>query len=354
MFLASATFSCAQNKICCSCKALLSDEFFIQANMLTYFLFPFSLKKISPVGSPKKLIQKVQTILRLLWGDPRFLVMSWLARFIAVREWVADRGRYQPLATPAAIDATVIEAPAGARSLETSGQVAKLIQAHGYYVGFSLQNSTLQDLLTFAETAPCYANRDPALPFYIKNKDQFEQELGARLLVAGYLDAHETCDAYQKLKTDPYLLDVAGQYLNHSAVYMRGELAWGFPTPNTLAEKVSTARVYHCDINDFKTIKFFFYLTEVGEGEGPHAYIKGTHRHRRFGHQWIGQGCAAIDDEVLMESYGRDRVHVITGPAGLGFAGDPYCLHKGGVPYQQPRLLLQLEFGIYPYRIWYF
>jgi hypothetical protein len=326
--------------------------FFTQVDMLTHFRqFPFVPKKVPSVGLVEQLTKKIQSILRLLRGDPRFLVMSWLARFIAVREWVADRGRYQ---SPAVIDATVTHPAAGACPLESSGQVAKFIQTHGYYVGFSLQDSILQDLLTFAETTPCYANRDSSLPFYIKNKDQFEQALGAPLLVAGYLDTHETCDAYQKLKTDPYLLDVASQYLNHSAVYMRGELAWGFPAPNTQAEKVKTARVFHCDINDFKTIKFFFYLTDVGEGEGPHVYIKGTHRNRRLGHQWIGQGCASIDDEALVETYGRDRVHVVTGPAGLGFAGDPYCLHKGTVPYDQPRLLLQLEFGIYPYRIWYF
>ncbi|PSN11951.1 hypothetical protein C7293_22260 [filamentous cyanobacterium CCT1] len=296
-------------------------------------------------------MNKAWSVLRLLWGDPRFLVMSWLARFIAVREWVANYGDYQP---PATIDTTVIQSTVGACSLDSSGRVAKLIQTHGYYVGFLLQDSTLQDLLTFAETTPCYANRNPALPFYIKNKDQFERELHAPMLLASYLNTHETCEAFQKLKTDPYILDVASQYLNHSAIYLRSELAWAFSTPHTLAEKVSTARVYHCDINDYKTIKFFFYLTEVGEGEGPHIYIKGTHRHRRFSHQWLGQGCSAIDDDTLVELYGRDRVHVVKGPAGLGFAGDPYCLHKGTVPCRQPRLLLQLEYGIYPYRIWYY
>ncbi|WOD39053.1 hypothetical protein [Nodosilinea sp. E11] len=276
--------------------------------------------------------------------------MSWLARFIVVREWVANRGSYR---APAAIDAAAIQAAEGG-ALESPTQVAEIMQSQGYYVGFALQNCILQDLLTFAETMPCYTNRNPALPFFIKHREQCEQKLDAPLLVASYLDSHEACNAYQRLKTDPYLLAVASQYLNHPAVYLRGELAWGIPAPNTLTEKINMARVYHCDINDFKTVKFFFYLTDVGEGEGPHAYIRGTHRHRQLGHQWIGQGCAAIDDEVLLETYGRDRVHVVTGPAGLGFAGDPYCLHKGSVPYQKPRLLLQLEFGIYPYRIWYF
>ncbi|PSN10052.1 hypothetical protein C7271_26680, partial [filamentous cyanobacterium CCP5] len=154
-------------------------------------------------------MNKVWSVLRLLWGDPRFLAMSWLARFVAVREWVAACGDYQP---PATVDAAVIQSTAGAYSLDSSGRVATLIQTHGYYVGFLLQDSTLQDLLAFAETTPCYANRNQALPFYIQNKDQFEQELGTPLLLASYLNTHATCEAFQKLKTDPYILDVASQY----------------------------------------------------------------------------------------------------------------------------------------------
>lgn len=295
--------------------------------------------------------KKIQSTLRLLWGDPRFLLMSWLARFVAIREWVAQRGDYLP---PAVFDTTVIHQVEGTCPRESPEQVAKLIQANGYYAGFSLQPSLLTELLTFAETTPCYANRNPAQPFYIGHREKFEQELGKPLLVAGYLDAHEDCEAYQKIRRDPYLLAVASQYLNHPAVYLRGELAWGFPAPNTLTDKIKTARVYHCDINDFKTIKFFFYLTDVGEGDGPHVYMKGTHRTRRFGHQCVGQGCAAIADEDLVQIYGRDRVQVVTGAAGLGFVGDPYCLHKGTVPVNNSRLLLQLEFGMTPYRIWYF
>ncbi len=296
-------------------------------------------------------IKKVKTILRLLWGDPKFLVMSWLARFIAIREWVARRGKYLP---PAVLDATVIHETEMACPLMSPGQVAQLIRTNGYYVGFSLQPSILQGLLTFAKTTPCYANRNPSQPFYIQHRDKIEQDLGSPLLVAGYLDSHESCRAYQKIKHDPYLLAIASHYLNHPAVYLRGELAWGFPAPTTLEDEIKTARVYHCDINDFKTIKFFFYLTEVGEGEGPHVYMAGTHRTRTFGHQCLGQGCAAIADETLAETYGGDRVQVVTGAAGLGFAGDPYCLHKGTVPTANSRLLLQLEFGITPYRIWYF
>ncbi|HSM83871.1 MAG TPA: hypothetical protein VLS96_19430 [Nodosilinea sp.] len=277
--------------------------------------------------------------------------MSGLARFVAVREAVARWGSYGPSST---IEATAIHAVESACPAESPAQVAALIQANGYYEGFSLRPDILAGLLDFAKTNPCYVNRNPTQPFYVDDREEVEQTLGAPLLVAGYLNSHESCEAYRAIREDDYLLDVASQYLNHRAVYMRGELAWGFPSPNTLEQKLKTARVYHCDINDYKTIKFFFYLTDVEAGDGPHVYLQGTHRNRRWGHQWLGQGCAAICDRTLVDIYGSERVRVVTGPAGFGFAGDPYCLHKGTVPKDSSRLLLQLEYGMYPYRIWYY
>ncbi|TVQ08882.1 MAG: hypothetical protein EA368_10705 [Leptolyngbya sp. DLM2.Bin27] len=298
-----------------------------------------------------RVANKLRNFVRLLWGDPSFLVMSWLARFVAVRETVARRGSYEPSGT---IEATVMHAVAGVCPVESPAQVAALIRANGYYEGFSLRPDILAGLLDFAQTNPCYVNRNPDHPFYIDDREQLEQTLGAPILVAGYLDSHESCAAYQAMRADNYLLDVASQYLNHRAVYMRGELAWGFPAPNTLEQKLKMARVYHCDINDYKTIKFFFYLSDVRAGDGPHVYLQGTHLHRRFRHQWLGQGCASICDRTLVDIYGSERVRIVTGPAGFGFAGDPYCLHRGTVPQHSSRLLLQLEYGMNPYRIWYF
>jgi len=294
---------------------------------------------------------KLQKKIRLFSEDPKFLLMSWLARFIAIREHIADRNQYQAAEV---VDASVIHPVPMACPIDSPTKIASYIKEHGYYVGFKLQPDILADLLAFAQSNPCCANRDSNQPFHIHDRDSIAEALETPLLTAGYLDSHETCKAYEKIKQDPYLLDLASQYLGHPAIYMRGEMAWGFPTPNTLMDRIKTARVYHCDINDYKTIKFFFYLTDVNLEDGPHAYIKGTHRRRQILHQLIGQGCAKIPDEDLVELYGRDQVEVITGPAGIGFGGDPYCLHKGMVPQRSARLLLQLEYGIHPYQTWYF
>jgi len=41
----------------------------------------------------------------------------------------------------------------------------------------------------------------------------------------------------------------------------------------------------HFDMNGWRTLKFFFYLTPVSDADGPHRCIPGTHRRRPLRHQ---------------------------------------------------------------------
>src|SRR5690606_4897194 len=113
------------------------------------------------------------------------------------------------------------------------------------------------------------------------------------------------------------------------------------------------AQVLHCDINDYRTIKFFFYLTDVSAENGPHAYIKKSPLQRSALHQLLGQRCASLSEDDLMRKYGKQLV-TVCGSAGSGFAGDPYYFHRGTTPVRGERLLLQIEFGCRRYRTWYF
>lgn len=298
-----------------------------------------------------KVSKATSTMFRQVKGDPRFAIMAFWARFIFIREWVASSKEY--VSVESVQPSILVTSPLACPS-DSPKQVADSIRLNGYHVGFQIRADIVADLLDFADKSPCYANRDPQAPFYIGSLDNFQDAFTAPLLVSGYLDSHEVCPAYQKIKEDSYILAVASHYLGRKAQYLRGEMAWGFSTSTTLEDKISTARVYHCDINDYKTIKFFFYLTDVDIRNGPHTYIQGSHRNRSLRHQIMGQRCANVPDNYLVQRYGTKKVKVITGPAGYGFAGDPYCLHKGASPKLGRRLLLQLEYGIYTYRTWYF
>lgn len=304
---------------------------------------PSKLSKVSLKSS--KFLAKNK---RFFSEDPNFFWMQYFARFQFVREWSA-RQHFESKD----VDESVISS-ASVSIDHKLGDVHKILWNDGYYQGIRLASEPLDTLLHFAKTHPCYGDRDPEIQFTIDQQKQVESELGRSFKIASYFDSHESCETFQKLKQDPLLRAIAAEYLGHEPKYHRGELMWSFPQAVTQEEKIALAQVLHCDINDYKTVKFFFYLTEVDLESGPHVYVKGSHRNRNLWHQLIGQSIASIPDESLIQNYGEEHVVTACGPAGFGMVGDPYVLHRGITPSKRARLLLQLEFGMNSYKTWYF
>jgi hypothetical protein len=114
-------------------------------------------------------------------------------------------------------------------------------------------------------------------------------------------------------------------------------------------EQLKAAQVFHYDLDDYRFIKFFFYLTDVDLYSGPHVLIRGSHKNKKLSHQLLGVRCASKPDEDIVGCYGAENLVTICGPAGLGFAEDATCFHKGTLPTQKERLLLQIEFAINNY-----
>jgi hypothetical protein len=118
---------------------------------------------------------------------------------------------------------------------------------------------------------------------------------------------------------------------------------WSFPTEMSEYQKARNAQLFHYDLDDFRFVKFFWYLTDVDETAGPHVMVLGTHDRKKIAHQLL---IRRIPDDEVVAGYGTERVKEITLPAGKGFAEDTFCLHKGQAPTGKARLLLQLEFGV--------
>ena len=113
-------------------------------------------------------------------------------------------------------------------------------------------------------------------------------------------------------------------------------------------DRSDAAQKYHMDVDDYRFIKFFFYLTDVDENGGPHVVVKGTHKHKKFAHQLKLQ---RFSDQEMVTEYGADKVDVLCGLAGYGFIEDTLCFHKGYPPLNRDRLVLQVEFGLRDYGI---
>lgn len=107
------------------------------------------------------------------------------------------------------------------------------------------------------------------------------------VIAAYYFEAVEDCAAISALRSDPALEAIAAAYLGCPTLASRVRMWWSFP-----ANRVSDAALvdaaqekFHFDMNGWRTLKFFFYLTPVTEADGPHLGILGSHNRRTLRQQ---------------------------------------------------------------------
>ena len=107
-------------------------------------------------------------------------------------------------------------------------------------------------------------------------------------------------------------------------------------------DKGEHAELFHRDVDDWRFIKLFLYVTDVDEDAGPHAYVPGSHsvgkllRIRRFN-----------EDEVK-EAFGPESIIRFTGPGGTCFLENTYGVHRGYPPARRNRLIVQVVYSLLP------
>lgn len=277
-----------------------------------------------------------------LTRNPRLFIMRKMARIELIRDSISYVYKWSSRG-----DKLAQETPSVFQNINADA-VLKALKTDSYYAGINLSHDVIQEIREFAESATCYANRDPNIPFSYREKQQTEVKLSQPIRLGSYFHA-PTCPAIQKLEHDPRLLAIAAKFLGTTPMHVATELWWSFPVPGTPHEQLKAAQVFHYDLDDYRFIKFFFYLTDVDLGSGPHILLRGTHKNKRLSHQLLGVRCASKDDDEIVECYGAENLVTICGPAGLGFVEDSTCFHKGTLPTQNERLLLQIEYAMTNY-----
>lgn len=225
--------------------------------------------------------------------------------------------------------------------------VVTAIRENGYCSGIELSADRVQKILEYAQTTPCLGDRQPNVQFRLADKPAVEAKLEKQFMVCSY--PIQDCAAIDPVIHDPKLLAIAAKFLGANPICIGSELLWSFPAPSTLKEQTNQAQVFHYDLDDYLSIKFFFYINAVDASSGPHVCIAGTHRHKTLLHQILGQRCASVPDQKLVDQYGSENVITFCGEAGFGFAEDPCCFHKASPPAENVRLLLQVQYAINHY-----
>lgn len=274
--------------------------------------------------------------------NPRLFWMRKIARFELLRSWMSRFFRYSNPTYE-----LEQENSSAFRGINVESIVSAL-RTDSYALGINLPQDVIQEILNYAYSSPCYAERNSDAKFYYREKEKAAASLGKEVRLGSYFNAEE-CSIVRKLEKDPGLLAIAAKFLEAPPVHIATELWWSFPVAGTSFEQLKAAQVFHYDLDDYRFIKFFFYLTDVDCCSGPHVLLRGSHKNKKFSHQLLGVRCASKDDQEIIEYYGTENLVTICGPAGLGFAEDSTCFHKGTSPSGKERLLLQIEYAINHY-----
>ncbi|MCZ4094018.1 hypothetical protein [Sinorhizobium psoraleae] len=287
-------------------------------------------------GRLSRMLARVPTYWADVRENPAWLPMFLLARTMPVRNahWLTAR----PAPSAAGTIPSMFDGIA-------TGAVVAALREKGLFSGLMLPPAVCDEIARFANETPCFGNFDRRLEFLADEHSEAEKRFGRAILSGHHFERVLQCDAAVAVQRDPLLLEVAKHYLGGEAQLITTRVWWSFPTKSASDADISLASFkYHFDLDDWRMLKFFFYLSDVDENAGPHIYVLGSHRRRRLKHQLtllVGHPA----NEVL-EFYGEQNAITLTGQAGLGFVEDPFGFHMGTVAKQTPRLMMEVGFGV--------
>ncbi|MEO1589945.1 MAG: hypothetical protein AAFU71_01500 [Cyanobacteria bacterium J06632_22] len=300
------------------------------------------------VGFQIKLYDYLLDTLQTFFRYPAHFLLRKLGRFQVLRNWVIYwrlHKRRSPDCVPLP-DTTQTVQPVSSvvKPLQTR-KAAVVLRRHGLLTGLQLGAAPLSALQTFARQTLCYGDRDPACPFNYGQHALAQTTYQRTFALANYPTVGQT-SVLQQLRQDPTILEIAENYLQVPPVFVGSELWWSFAASTDPLTQCKAAQVFHCDIDDYRAIRFFFYLTDVDAHSGPHMYIQGSHRQKSWLHQLAGGRATEASLKVF---YGDTAITTIHGPAGIGFAEDSFGYHMGQPPQTTDRLMLVMLFTMQDY-----
>ncbi|MFT4182106.1 MAG: hypothetical protein QM636_09340 [Rhizobium sp.] len=298
---------------------------------------PKDLEAIARSGGPlRRMAARVPTYLTDLRENPAWLPMFLLARTMPFRRahWLTAK----PIS------------PATGATTSMFGDIkpedaAAELKRSGIFTGLTLPPEIRTEITRFGHETPCFGNFERKLEFLADDHADAERRFGRTLLSGHHFERVLQCDAAVAVQKDPLLIAIAKHYLGGEAKLITTRTWWSFPTKSASEADLSRASFkFHFDLDDWRMLKFFFYLSDVDTDAGPHVYVRGSHNRRRLKHQLtLLVGHSAED---VLNYYGEENAMTLTGKAGSGFVEDPFGFHMGTLAKRTPRLMMEIGFGV--------
>lgn len=225
-------------------------------------------------------------------------------------------------------------------SVEEQEKIVSALRRDGFYLFRSLIPAEICDEIeAFAKITPAVteSNRDQRLPL---EKYDPGHPL-SRTYKFRESDAIHAA-AIQRLIGDQAFSAIAEQYLNTQPSIGGIDVWWSAVYGNEPG--AVAAQLFHFDFDAPPAwLKLFVYVKDVTPDNGPHVYVKGTHKAGIPGAAALrARGYVRILDAEIEAIFGKDASTQICGPRGTVFMADTRGFHKGLMPAAGDRLLAQL------------
>lgn len=302
-----------------------------------------------------KIIDYLKYNLSELRQRPDWFLMRKLGRFSAIRQYHQQKHACSSLNRfNQNIESNIFNQNLhpDSRTNSTLNSIIHQLEKDGIYTGLNLPPQTISQINDYAKNNRCYTCTgsfhfpQPQLGFYPHQYQKAQLKLQKSNLIAKYFNLSQ-CELIHQLEIDPFLKAIASTFLRTPAVHVATNMWWSFPDHPDFPVKPLRQR-YHIDLDDYNFVKFFFYLTDVDNHNGPHIYIRGSHKNQPFLHQLLR---GRPSDTQLLNYYGRENCLTVCGESGLGFVMNPFGFHQAAAVISAPRLMLSLIFATVDYGI---
>ena len=234
--------------------------------------------------------------------------------------------------------------PIGVLGDLSAGKAAVMVtkmKKDGYYIFDNVLNEELVDeIFKYASTTPTsYLDLSSPGQKYSTNEIVFDESKPISPRYQFTNSKIVSSPHLVNLLFDQSLLFFAQEYLGCKPILDLVAFWWSLPFQGQ--GKSEAAQLYHFDLDRIKFMKFFFYITDVDTNNGPHCYVRGSHKELPKSLARDGR----FSDEEIEKAYGKSNMVEICGRKGSIIAVDTRGFHKGKELIQGKRLLFQIEFA---------
>jgi ectoine hydroxylase-related dioxygenase (phytanoyl-CoA dioxygenase family) len=98
--------------------------------------------------------------------------------------------------------------------------------------------------------------------------------------------------------------------------------------------------MFHRDVDDYKFVKLFVYLSDVGPENGAHCFIRGSHNSKNLTKRQI------LTDDDINQKFDKNDILALSGKSGTGILEDTWGIHRALPCVKGERLLLHFLYGL--------